>query len=106
MLRASIQWRREHDIDTLVEREGHLIPPEIFKICPIAYCGISEEGYAVFINPFGRHDMRACLEQYGPELVNKYIVMFYERMVQLMKDEGSKRGIKCNQIIEIVDCEG
>ncbi|OXA63864.1 retinal-binding protein [Folsomia candida] len=106
MLRASMKWRKENEIDTLLEREGDSMPEEMRKGAAIAWCGISKEGYGTFVVPFGRHDMRSMLEKYGAKECEKFNNIFMLQMLKIMKEEGDKKGVKCTQLIEICDCEG
>lgn len=106
MLRKSMKWRKENEVDTILEREGHTIPPDMVKLGPIAFCGISKDGYGVFVAPWGRHDLRSHIEKYGTEECLKYNTIFMEKMVKIMQDEGAKVGMKVTQMIEIADFEG
>lgn len=106
MFRASMKWRKENQIDTILEREGPLVPQDMKANYAIAYCGVSKEGYACFVCPFGRQDMRAMLEKYGIEKVEQYNTIFCEEMMKLLDDESKKHGIKITQVIEVWDCEG
>lgn len=105
MFRTSMKWRKDNQIDTLLEREGN-VPEELQRLIPLAFCGISKEGYATFLVPFGRHDVRGMLDKYGLETCKKFNMLFMEQWVKIMKEEGAKKGVQCTQIIEICDCEG
>lgn len=104
MLRFSMKWRKENDVDTILER--HEMPEDLRSMAPIAYCGVSKEGYAVFVVPFGRHDARYGIEKYGMEAMERYQTMNMEAVTKLLHDEGIKHGRKVTQMIEIADCEG
>ncbi|OXA55950.1 SEC14-like protein 3 [Folsomia candida] len=104
MLRFSLQWRQENDIDTILER--YQMPEDLRERAPIAYCGLSNEGCAVFVVPFGRHDTRYGLEKYGIEVMERYQTYNMEEFAKLLRDEGIKHGRKVTQMIEIADCEG
>ncbi|OXA55943.1 putative SEC14-like protein 6 [Folsomia candida] len=105
MLRSSLQWRQENDIDTILEG-GDDVPEDLRERAPIAYCGISGEGYAVFVIPFGRHDLRYGLEKYGSEVMERCDTRNMEMLLKLMRDEGARRGRRVTQMIEIADSEG
>jgi hypothetical protein len=82
------------------------IPQELMDVSPVAICGITDEGYAVFLAPFGRHDSRAMIEKYGLERCFRFNTIYMEKFMKYCQEEGAKKGKKVYQIIEIMDCEG
>ncbi len=104
MFRASMKWRKDNNIDTILEQEE--IPEEFSSSTPIAFCGISKDGYAVFVCPFGRHDARHGLEKYGIDRMERFQIHNMEKLSKLFQEEGKKHGKNVTQIIEILDCEG
>ncbi|OXA39357.1 Protein real-time [Folsomia candida] len=73
MLRASLKWRQDNDVDNILKCDD--IPEEVKKMSPVAYSGISTEGYATFVVPFGRHDTRYLVEKYGVEEMLRIQIM-------------------------------
>ncbi|OXA39358.1 hypothetical protein Fcan01_25964 [Folsomia candida] len=77
MLRASLKWRQDNDVDNILKCDD--IPEEVKKMSPVAYSGISTEGYATFVVPFGRHDTRYLVEKYGVEEMLRIQIMNMEK---------------------------
>ncbi|XP_021966058.1 SEC14-like protein 3 [Folsomia candida] len=69
MLRASLKWRQDNDVDNILKCDD--IPEEVKKMSPVAYSGISTEGYATFVVPFGRFSYRQMSSKPCRELMAK-----------------------------------
>lgn len=102
MLLASLEWRKEFKADTILDEE---FPDSLLTSIPYAYCGISKEGFAAVISPFGRWDFHGCLEQHGLKLMERKQIHRTEKLFKMInEDKNAKKEV--TQTLEIVDLEG
>jgi len=83
MLRKSMQWRKDNEIDSILK--GGL-DPELVEKFPYYLDGEDKQGRPVISMPFGSWDIRGFIEENGPERFVKYTNQLLENLVL---------GIKC-----------
>ncbi|CAL8141437.1 unnamed protein product [Orchesella dallaii] len=104
MLTKSLEWRKEHKVDGILERED--VPEEIKRKTPFAYCGLDKQGYPVLILPIGRQDGRSLLEEHGIDQCFRYNTINCEKVAKMLRDVSEQQGRKVTQIVEIIDLAG
>lgn len=105
MLLESLRWRREFKMDKILDEE---FPLPLIQSQPVAYCGLAKDGFATFIVPVGRHDVKGCLERYEAAEVERMQIQAMERVLQQVERDMQKEGFshQVPQVIEILDFEG
>ncbi|ODM94273.1 SEC14-like protein 2 [Orchesella cincta] len=104
MLNKSLEWRKEHKVDGILERED--VPEDIKKKTPFAHCGLDKEGYPILLLPVGRQDGRTLLESHGFDTCFRYNTINCEKVMKMLKDLSEQQGRKVTQIVEIIDLDG
>ncbi|OXA65142.1 SEC14-like protein 4 [Folsomia candida] len=103
MLRDSIKWRKEFKADTILEEQ---LPHELTISEPLAYCGISKDGFIVNIHPFGRYNSRCVIEKYGPDMMERFHVQKVEIVAKIMQKVSENTQVPVTQTLELFDMEG
>jgi hypothetical protein len=105
MLRNSLNWRKEHNVDGILSRES--IPDKFKGKLPLAYLGMEKEtGCPVFLFLMGRFDFRKNIEEDGFEVSRRHNIVVMEMLQAIMKDCSKKVGRPVTSFIELVDLEG
>jgi len=102
MLRKSLKWRQDNDIDSILE---WVPPPNFDKAFPSEVCGYDAEGNAILVIPMKYFKVSIFSEIEKSDYI-KYRVQFIEKMLLGMRTRNRETGQNGNRIISIHDLEG
>lgn len=103
MLRDSMQWRKQLDVDNFSEWEV----PLIFKdYMPHGLSGYDKDGAPVIIVPFAGLDMYGILHAATQKEFIRATIKLFEYYLNLAKQQSKKHGEIANQLTVIFDMEG
>lgn len=102
MLRASLKWREEWEVEKLKEWE----PPEIFqKYYPCGIPGFDKEGSPVIIVPFAGLDMWGMMHTVTKADFIKMTIKTLESYLSLATEQAQKYGQEAAKVVCIMDME-
>lgn len=104
LLRASLEWRKKHKIDELVDI---WTPPEVLtKYLPHGMIGNDKEGSPILIFPLKDCDVRGILQSVSKEDFMYYIWYVVEKSKRDMRRLSKQFGHNVSQHNVIIDVEG
>lgn len=102
MLRASLKWREEWEVEKLKEWE----PPEVFqKYFPCGIAGFDKEGTPVIIVPFAGLDMWGMMHTVSKADFIKMTIKTLESYLSLATEQAQKFGQGAANVVCIMDME-
>jgi len=102
MLRASLKWRDEWEVEKLKEWE----PPEVFqKYYPSGSAGFDKEGSPVIIVPFAGLDMWGMMHTVSKTDFIKMTVKVLESYLSTGTEQAQKFGQAATKVVCIMDME-
>ncbi|KAG8275238.1 hypothetical protein J6590_090463 [Homalodisca vitripennis] len=100
MLRESLKWRAEWDVDNLEEWEA----PAVFEqYYPSGICGFDREGSPVIVLPFSGMDIWGMLHTVTKADLIKQTIRTVERHLALARSQASIHGHQASQLVAIID---
>jgi len=91
MLKASMKWRADEGIDTLVEeygKEGNELREMLERYCPMGMHGVDKRGCPIYIERVGSFDIQGLLASASMEQLKRHHVFQIER-AEVMKTKAS-----------------
>jgi hypothetical protein len=105
MLRNSLKWRKENEIEGILDRPEAQVPVKYKRLYPTGVFGEDEEGNVLLCLPVGRFNHRIAIGEIGLETFIKYNHVWLESLVKLVKDKEKELGVRGLQLVEIIDME-
>ncbi|XP_024940464.1 SEC14-like protein 2 isoform X2 [Cephus cinctus] len=103
MLRDSLEWRKQWEVDKLDEWD----PPQILKDhLPHGLSGFDKDGAPVVITPFAGLDMYGILHVVSRRDMICITIQQLERYLKICEEQAKKHGEAARQITVIFDMEG
>ncbi|KAK7051129.1 hypothetical protein SK128_003800, partial [Halocaridina rubra] len=102
MVKRSIDWRKELDVDTVLKWD---VPEVLLKYYPVGMAGHDREGLPVWIIPFGGCDMRGLLSSVRKRDYVRYTIRVLEASIQDMAVQTQRLGHPVTQQCCIFDLE-
>ncbi|XP_068239493.1 SEC14-like protein 2 [Palaemon carinicauda] len=102
MIRKSMEWRKEWDVETVLEWD---VPEVLQRYYPVGMAGHDRGGLPVWIIPYGGCDMRGLLSSVRKRDYIRYTVRVLEASLQDMKKQTKDLGYPVTQQCCIFDLE-
>ncbi|CAG7833219.1 unnamed protein product [Allacma fusca] len=102
MLRKHLCWRKKNQVDDILDEK---MPPHFFEDYPVKICGKDKKGYIVLAAQIGKWDFRGAVEAGLSEKFVWYVVQWFERIMDFLKDMSTKDKFY-GQVCAIFDFEG
>ncbi|XP_033230551.1 SEC14-like protein 2 [Belonocnema kinseyi] len=103
MLRDSLEWRKQWEVDKLEEWD----PPQILKDhLPHGLCGYDKDNAPVAIIPFAGMDMYGILHVVSRREMIKVTIKHLEKYLKVCQEQAAKHGPVAGQVTVIFDMEG
>ncbi|CAG7730679.1 unnamed protein product [Allacma fusca] len=103
MLRKSIAWRRENDIDNILTWTA---PADITSRCHVKMEGSDEDNSPILTSFLGRVDMKRIYQLGLRGEYLKFSSQLFERILEKCRNRTTRDGHPVTQFILIVDMEG
>ncbi|XP_050318700.1 protein real-time [Bactrocera neohumeralis] len=104
MLKDSLNWRKEHNIDTLVK--DYKAPAVVVNHFPGAWHHHDKDGRPIYILRLGHMDVKGLLKSIGTEGLLKLTLHICEEGMQRIKESAEKLGQPVLSWCMLVDLEG
>ncbi|ODM98644.1 SEC14-like protein 4 [Orchesella cincta] len=101
MLRKSMKWRKDNEVDGILEREE--VPIKYRRLFPTGDFGRDSEGDVVIFIPYGRYCHRLVIGVEGMETVLRWHIIWMETMNRLVTNAEKETGKKGLRLVQIVD---
>ncbi|XP_076233425.1 SEC14-like protein 2 [Calliopsis andreniformis] len=103
MLRDSLEWRKQWDVDKLSEWD----PPQILKeYLPHGLCGFDKDGAPVIVVYFDALDLYGILHVVSRMDMIKITIKSLEEYLRICREQMQKYGPKAGQVVVIFDMQG
>ncbi|XP_060077260.1 SEC14-like protein 2 [Ylistrum balloti] len=103
MFRNDVSWRKKTGADTILE--SYMIPEIVSKYLTGGHCGYDKLGNPIWIDPFGRIDIKGILRSVKKSDVIKTQVHRFEKLRDVHIEQTEKLGHKVDEVIVIYDLE-
>ncbi|CAL1263336.1 unnamed protein product [Larinioides sclopetarius] len=103
MLRKSTAWRKEFEVDTILENYK---PPEVLvKYFPVSVIACDKEGSPVIYHDMAGDEIGILSSVKKIDLI-KYSIYQYEKVLELMNEQSKKLGTVVSTSVQIYNFEG
>lgn len=103
MLRESMEWRRQWDVEKLSE----WVPPQILKdYLPHGLSGFDKDGAPVIVVYFDALDLYGILHVVSRRDMIKVTIKYLEEYLKLCREQMQKHGPAAGQVVVIFDMQG
>jgi len=103
MLRDSMQWRKNNDIDNLLST--YKTPEVIEKYFSIGFLGVDKTGCPIILVRLGNIDGRGILSSIRVSEAVQYMTYTLEKTMKMCEEETAKLGKPVHKLIAILDAE-